>query len=115
MRFLRGLKYGLIFSIIFWAIIFFCFSCFALEEDLYVNAFDATMTDWTGTGDSPYLGAADADYITATGTGQEEYYFTFENASDSSGQTINSVVIWFRVNADTSAPEEMFEVELDQS
>ena len=97
-------------------ILLFSFNAFADEEDLYVDAFDATDVEWTENGDSPYLQDTDADYIYATGTGQCESLWTFNDVSDASGQTINSVTLYVESKTDnTGDPAEIIDVTISGS
>ncbi|MBN2599284.1 MAG: type IV pilin N-terminal domain-containing protein [Candidatus Thermoplasmatota archaeon] len=62
----------------------------AVNENLVVDGFTATRTDWTGVGSSPYLNADDgANYITTIRKNDHEYWFTFANTTHTgSGFTV---------------------------
>ena len=74
----------------------------------YVDGFDSTTVEWTETGDTPYLSNSDLNYIVSDGTGQDESDFSFADLVGA--DSINSVDIYFEVNADTSKPVENFDV-----
>ena len=58
-------------------------------EELYTDAFDARVVDWTETGASPYLNDSDLNYITTATDAKEEGDWTFPVSAGS--DTINSV------------------------
>ena len=59
-------------------------------EEVYTNAFDASLVAWLEYGNTPYLQDSDTDYIVATASGDEGYW-AFPNSAGS--DTINSVKV----------------------
>jgi hypothetical protein len=62
----------------------------AVNENLVVDGFTATVGDWTEVGSSPYLDADDGtSYITSKKGGNDEYWFTFADTNHTgSGFTV---------------------------
>jgi hypothetical protein len=67
---------------------------------LEVDGFDATTTDWTATGTTPYIDDFDAwsSYITACTDGMTEGEFTFENTALPNIISEIEVSIWSKRN-----------------
>jgi len=60
-------------------------------EEVYTDAFDARVVDWTETGASPYLNNSDLNYITTATDAKEEGDWTFPTSAGGGSDVINSV------------------------
>jgi len=69
---------------------------FAVDEEVYTNAFSSTTVDWAVTGADPYLNDSDDNFIYTAEDGELDSYWTFPNSAGSG--TINSVKIRFEAN-----------------